>query len=230
MILDQKRLLDVGCDVPIGTVFSRLTTIGVPFAVRSLPCGKRHAAVVVQCECGTVIVARVPALRSRKVRSCGCLARDLPPSGLRHGQSSTRLYRVWCGIRDRCGNPRSTVYHYYGGRGIRVCDEWQRFEAFQAWAEQNGYAEGLQIDRINTDGNYEPQNCRWVTQVQNIRNRRSTKLTATRVALARLAVASGVPRKNIAAALGVTSRNLNYALRGDSWGSVPVRVTSGAAQ
>lgn len=77
-----------------------------------------------------------------------------------HGQSRTRLHSVWTNMRERCSNPDSEKYPRYGGRGITVCDEWNNFRTFAAWAQANGYAEGLAIDRINNDRGYSPDNCR----------------------------------------------------------------------
>ena len=86
-----------------------------------------------------------------------------------HGGAHTRLYNVWCCMRERCKNPHNKRYDRYGGRGIKVCSEWDHdFAAFRDWSNANGYQEGLTIDRIDCDGNYEPGNCRWVThKVQN---------------------------------------------------------------
>lgn len=86
-----------------------------------------------------------------------------------------RLYNLWVTMRTRCNNPHRKKYKDYGGRGIKVCDEWNRSaKAFCEWALSNGYAEGLQLDRINNDKGYGPDNCRWVTPKQNSRNRRDT--------------------------------------------------------
>lgn len=95
-----------------------------------------------------------------------------------HGayQRNPRLYSVWVSMIHRCENPQRKKYKDYGARGIAVCKEWHEPNAFMDWAEDNGYAEGLQLDRINNDGNYEPTNCRWVTPKENSRNRRNTKL------------------------------------------------------
>lgn len=82
-----------------------------------------------------------------------------------------RLYGVWRAIINRCGNPRVDKYRYYGGRGICVCPEWEDYSNFRKWAVSHGYAKGLQIDRINNDGNYEPGNCRWATRLVQIGNR-----------------------------------------------------------
>lgn len=89
----------------------------------------------------------------------------------RHGMKHTKLYGVWCGMKRRCYCTGSPDYTRYGGRGIKVCDEWKHdFMAFHEWATANGYAPGLSIDRIDCDGDYRPENCRWVTQAVQNRN------------------------------------------------------------
>ena len=87
------------------------------------------------------------------------------------------LYHSWVNMRQRCLNPHNPKYCRYGGRGIRVCDEWMSFDRFKEWAYKNGWEEGLSIDRIDNDGNYEPSNCRWVTVSSNSRRKRTTKIT-----------------------------------------------------
>jgi hypothetical protein len=92
-----------------------------------------------------------------------------------HGLSKTKLYYVWRGMIARCRYPSFKYYSYYGGRGIKVCPEWESdFVAFQTWAMAHGYQAGLQIDRIDNNGDYSPVNCRWVTSTVNARNKRST--------------------------------------------------------
>ena len=90
----------------------------------------------------------------------------------KHGLTKHPLYCVWHNMKTRCYNPKRKAYKYYGGRGITVCDEWLfDFEAFYTWAINNGYKKGLQIDRENNDKNYNPENCRFITPRENVRNR-----------------------------------------------------------
>jgi hypothetical protein len=94
----------------------------------------------------------------------------------KHYQSRTRIYTIWSNIKTRCFNSKSQYYKYYGGRGIRVCVEWSKsYIAFRDWALANGYACDLELDRIDTNGNYTPENCRWATCYQQMRNTRKRK-------------------------------------------------------
>lgn len=119
------------------------------------------------CDCGQYTVVRSDDLRRGKTLSCGCLR----VGGMHktHGGTYTKLFRVWCSMRARCGNPNDRCFHRYGGRGIKVCEEWDTdFSSFKRWSEANGYEEGLTIDRIDNDKGYSPDNCRWTTmKVQN---------------------------------------------------------------
>ena len=94
-----------------------------------------------------------------------------------HGDSTTRLYGLWCTMKSRCYNPNMTSYEYYGGRGITICDEWRTsYAAFKEWALENGYKQGLTIDRIDVNGNYCPENCRWATRKEQNRNTRKNRI------------------------------------------------------
>lgn len=93
---------------------------------------------------------------------------------LKHGMRNTRLYTIWRSMRQRCSNPKCANYHNYGGKGVKVCPEWDsNFAHFYMWAIENGYSENLSIDRINSDGDYEPGNCRWVSYKEQNNNRHS---------------------------------------------------------
>ena len=95
-----------------------------------------------------------------------------------HGMSHTRLHNIWLTMRQRCEKPKCSTYHKYGAKGIKVCREWCSFENFRDWSLTNGYNDSLTIDRINPSGNYEPSNCRWVTQkVQQNNRSNNIKLT-----------------------------------------------------
>ena len=102
-----------------------------------------------------------------------------PPPHKKHGMSGSRIYRIFRSMHNRCETPSCTVYRYYGGRGITVCSEWDDFTSFYQWAISNGYADNLSIDRIDNDKGYFPENCRWATQKEQIRNRRPFKRTNT---------------------------------------------------
>jgi hypothetical protein len=129
------------------------------------------------CDCGNEKIAGIDHLKNGDIVSCGCVQKStLPPSHKKHGMSNTRLYTIWALMKYRCYNPSRREYHNYGGRGIKVCDEWMEFDSFMRWAFNNGYSENLTLDRIDNDGNYCPENCRWVDRKAQQNNRRSNRL------------------------------------------------------
>ena len=132
-----------------------------------------------KCDCGAERVIGASGLISGQTKSCGCLkveaAKIIQSKFIKkHGKRGTRLYNIWFKIKQRCFNKNNPAFNDYGGRGIGVCEEWKNdFQSFYNWAMENGYNEGLSIDRIDNDGNYEPSNCRWTDNKTQCRNRRS---------------------------------------------------------
>lgn len=132
-----------------------------------------------KCSCGVVIDAKRSTILARRTVSCGCVQRIASKqASVKHGDSRSgkngrakRLYKIWGGMRTRC-SPRCDrgSYHLYYGKGIRVCDEWKEYKVFRDWAVSHGYAENLSIDRIDSNGNYEPSNCRWATPHEQLMN------------------------------------------------------------
>lgn len=129
-----------------------------------------------RCECGNEKIVDGGHLRSNKIKSCGCLLTDiLIDRNHIHGMTNTRLFHIWQGIKNRCFNKNFQHYKHYGARGIIICKEWKDdFISFYNWSMANGYNDKLTIDRIDVNGNYEPNNCRWIKQSEQCRNRRDT--------------------------------------------------------
>lgn len=151
---------------------------------------KRRVQFLCQCDCGNTIIVCQSNFAGGRTKSCGCLRRlngtdfgeNSATHGLtrrNHGENAPRLYYIYAAMKQRCFNPKNANYKNYGGRGITVCNEWaDNYKAFHDWAMANGYDETAArgectLDRIDTDGNYEPGNCRWVSigeQAKNTRN------------------------------------------------------------
>lgn len=136
------------------------------------------------CNCGNRVVVNSNNLRTGHAKSCGCARKRSTSAWMvkyntKHGMSYSRLYVVWNGIKQRVLNPNNDRYSDYGGRGIGICNEWLNFEAFMKWALENGYDETAEygkctIDRIDVNGNYEPNNCQWVDLKTQANNKRRT--------------------------------------------------------
>lgn len=161
----------------IGQVFGRLTVVSR--SVRRTSSGISRVFWLCACSCGNRHAVQTEELKSGRVRSCGCLRKDLLAGntlGLKHGHARgglTRLYRIWCGMKCRCADNNRK---HYGALGISVCQEWKSFPNFEKWAKSNGYSDSLEIDRINARFGYSPGNCRWVTELVQQRNKARVKL------------------------------------------------------
>ena len=134
-----------------------------------------------KCACGNTFVSQ-PSDTSGRCRECGykynSTIRRVHGEAPGNGKPPTRLYSIWSGMRGRCNNPNEKAFKWYGGRGISVCDEWNDYLSFKQWALNNGYNDTLSIDRIDVNGNYCPQNCKWSTNEEQSNNRRNNhKLT-----------------------------------------------------
>lgn len=126
-----------------------------------------------KCECGNYTTVAGGNLRAGRTKSCGCLHDEVAGQWNKsHGQTGTRLYRIWKNMKTRCYNPNFPNFKYWGGKGITICDEWKNsFLSFATWAKSNGYADALTIDRIDSSLGYFPENCRWVSACLQNRNR-----------------------------------------------------------
>jgi hypothetical protein len=159
----------------IGQRFGRLTVLARAGSDRN-----QHTLWRCCCDCGTFSTTRANALRMGKATSCGCYNREVSRNQqprLTHGHTvgpkPSRIFRIWCGMKARCTYPSSNSWKYYGGRGIKVCPEWQQFDGFRRWVESRlDYAPDRSIDRIDNDGDYTPSNCQWSTPRKQVANRR----------------------------------------------------------
>lgn len=133
-----------------------------------------HVIWLCRCDCGNLTEVSSNSLLMGLTRSCGCLRKErVGQAHTIHGDTANgkrlRVYKTWEDMKGRCLNPNDSGYKYYGGRGITVCDNWNSYQNFRDWAFVNGYTDDLTIDRIDSDGNYEPNNCQWITKAENNR-------------------------------------------------------------
>lgn len=163
-----------------GTRFSRWIVIGETFSDK-----KGNSRVLCRCECGTTRDVSCNLLVKGGSLSCGCYQRQVVSEICKvirrtHGKTGSRVYGKWVSMLTRCYNPAEKCYPNYGGRGITVCDEWRDFKNF--YTDMGDPGDGMSLDRIDPNGNYEPSNCRWLSMSAQARNKRNNrKLTVNGV-------------------------------------------------
>lgn len=142
--------------------------------------GKKETQYLCKCDCGTIKVRKTKDILHGNSKSCGCYnSENMRNRRKTHGMTESRIYHIWDGMKERC-KINTENHKHWAGKGIKICDEWlgeKGFENFFKWSMDNGYSDNLTIDRIDGDGDYEPNNCRWVTyEVQNNNSSKNVKI------------------------------------------------------
>ena len=178
-----------------GTRFGRLVVVGPGAMLRFGGCTKSTS--ICRCDCGVTKAILNHSLKRKRcpTASCGCLQKELVRTRMEtHGKTKSRAYQTWKTMIQRCTNPSRQRYSIYGGRGITVCERWTKFENF--YEDMGERPIGFQIERKNTNGNYEPGNCCWASRCVNMRNTRRARILSVRgkrLPLAEIAEISGIP-------------------------------------
>jgi hypothetical protein len=160
------------------------------------------------CECGTTKDVKHVHLAAGKTKSCGC-------SWTTHGMSYSKEYRIWDSMIRRCHNKNHHAYKSYGGRGIKVCDDWRTFDGF--FKDMGEKPKGMTLERINNDLGYSKENCAWATVAEQSRNRRSTKLDLEKVDQIKDLIKAGVTQSKIAEQFSVSRSNIGHIAQSSTW-------------
>lgn len=190
-----------------GQRYGRLVVLKL-YEVRDNPCGHKYKVWLCKCDCGTIKPVIQGCLRNSETKSCGCLQKELLSERQKtHGKTNTSLYKAWCNMKSRCETKNRADFNDYGGRGIKVCPEWEVYLNFEKWALENGYNEEkingknvLSLDRIDVNGDYCPDNCRWATYSQQANNKRNTRrfcYSGKNMTAREWAIETGIPYRTL---------------------------------
>ena len=185
-----------------------------------------HTRWLCECDCGNIIEVVGYYLITGHTQSCGCLRKEIVRvRSLKHGhakpEAHTKTYQAWQNMLNRCNNPKAEGYKNWGGRGITVCERWNKFENFLQ--DMGEVPEGLTIDRKDNDGNYEPSNCKWATNKEQVRNNRHTKLNPLKVqVIKKLLKESQLKQWEIAEIFYVNKSTISFIKTGRTWGDITI--------
>lgn len=178
--------------------------------------GLTHKVGVYQCpKCLNKYERSISSVKSEKTKLCKTCAK------IKHGMTRTDIYRCWQNMKNRCLSQKNKLYYRYGGRGIKICDRWiDSFENF--YADMGDIPKGLEIDRIDNDGNYEPSNCRWLSRKNNMMNSSTTKLSEDDISIIKtLLLYSKMKLKDIGVLFNVLPPTISQIKTGKRWGDIP---------
>jgi hypothetical protein len=184
-----------------------------------LSSGRRMVYWRCVCDCGETTTVLAAHLTRGKTLSCGCLQREgRGKASFKHGLVDTTEYAIWTAMLRRCRNPNCWPYKWYGGRGIRVCERWQGEDGFVNFlADMGPRPEDMTLDRIDTNGHYEPANCRWVTQKENCRNSRATKIDLNTAEKIRAMHAAGSTQTALAGIFSISKSQVANIVHRRQW-------------
>lgn len=173
--------------------------------IKISPCGTKRKMWKCKCDCGNETIANTSSLLNGSTKSCGCWKREkIVKHNTTHDGVHDRLYGIWKNMKRRCNNPKDSHFAYYGGKGIKVCDDWNDYSNFRSWALSNGYDENADfgectIDRIDNDGDYSPANCKWSSrteQANNTSRNRYVEFQGKRLTIAEFARAMNIDKNH----------------------------------
>lgn len=194
-----------------GQKFNKLTVLKIDHINKKT----KEASYLCKCDCGNLKIVKSAKLKNGDVKACGCLQGKIRKWKY-SSKDYPKLYKKWNHMKDRCYKERDVNYKNYGARGITVCVEWRNsFDNFAEWSFKNGYKEELEIDRINNDGNYEPDNCRYVPTIINRRNKSTTqryKYKGEMIPLAKIAEEENIKYKILWQRLNRDGKTLEEAI------------------